>query len=380
MSAFDAARLARIDARMGEWVAEGAYERLEWCLGDPSGVVHAGAAGGPGGGAAAAGSVYRIYSMTKPVVSVVAMQLVEEGRLQLFHPVSRFLPEFDAPIVFTRDGPRPASQPLQVHHLLTHMSGLSYGFLADASAMMMNAAGVHEDASVSLRDDVRKIAAIPLQFEPGADWRYSVATDVLAALIEVIEDAPLGEVLARRIFAPLGMEATGFTADPARVAPIKGGAEGGLLSAASMAQRYPADNPDFARGGHGLFSTLADYALFAGALLRDAAGAGRLLSAVTLAHMTANHAAAAMPIRIEQLRAAAGPGLVGQGFGLGFAVAQAGGPLPAPPGAFGWSGAAETWFTVDPASGLFAVFMGQNFDWPGANYDLQCMTYGALRG
>ncbi|MEO0362414.1 MAG: serine hydrolase, partial [Pseudomonadota bacterium] len=165
-----------------------------------------------------------------------------------------------------------------------------------------------------------------------------------------------------------------------RVPPIKGGVEGSLLGADAMAKRYPHDRADFARGGHGLFSILADYATFARALLTDAGGGGvpRLLATATLAHMTANHAAAAMPISIELPAPSVNPGLQGQGFGLGFAVAQPGGPLTARPGAFGWSGAAETWFNVDPESNLFMVFMGQNFDWPGGSFDLQNMAYAAL--
>ncbi len=371
------ARLARLDARMAEWVASGAYERLEWCIGDASGIVHQGATGDP--------SLYRIYSMTKPIVSVIALQLVEEGRLQLFHPVAKYLPEFEKAHVFTPEGPRRASRRMLVHHLMTHMSGLSYGFMADATGQMMVKARVHDDASVPLREDVAKIAAIPLQFEPGARWLYSVATDVLAAVIEVIEEKPLGQIVADRITGPLDMTETSFcpgTDAAARIAPMLGGGKGGLLSPDALAKSYPHDNPDFARGGHGLFSTLADYAKFAGAVLRDARGgaAPALLSAATLAHATANHAAPVMPLHIELPPQSINPGMAGQGFGLGFAVAQPGGPLTARPGAFGWSGAAETWFSIDPASDLFMVQMAQNLDWPGASYDLQNMGYGALIG
>lgn len=387
---FHAPRFDVIDARMSDWVASGAYERLEWLIGDASGPVHRGAAGGSG-----APSIFRIYSMTKPVVSVVALQLIEEGRLQLFHPVSRHLPEFERPMIFTPEGPRPAARRMLVHHLMTHMAGLSYGFMSDGTAHLMNAAGVHADASVPLRDDVKKIAAVPLRFEPGAGWLYSVATDVLGAVIEEIEDAPLGEVIARRVTGPLGMDETAFApgagAAP-RIAPIKGGMEGGLISPKGLAKSYPHDDPAFARGGHGLFSTLADYAKFAEALLRDARGDARgdarreargmsppaLLSAATLAHATANHAAAVMPLHIELPAASHNPGIAGQGFGLGFAVSQPGGPLTSRPGAFGWSGAAETWFIVDPKTDLYCVMMGQNFDWPGASYDLQNMAYGAV--
>ncbi|MEL7463112.1 MAG: serine hydrolase domain-containing protein [Pseudomonadota bacterium] len=378
MSRFDPDRIARIDARMAEWVEAGAYERIEWLIGDSGGIAAEGAT-------ADAPAIYRIYSMTKPIVSVIALQLVEEGRLQLFHPVARYLPEFEALLVFTPEGPRPASRRMLVHHLLTHMAGLSYGFMGDASGALMNAAGVHDDAAVSLRDDVKKIAKVPLQFEPGSRWLYSVATDVLAAVIEEIEQAPLGEIIARRITGPLEMTETSFAPGAGaagRIAPIMGGMKGGLLSPDALAKSYPADNPGFARGGHGLFSTLADYAKFSAALLRDAQGGGapRLLSKTTLAHAVQNHAAGVMPLHIELPPQSVNPGMAGQGFGLGFAMAQEGGPLVARPGAFGWSGAAETWFYVDPGSDVFMVLMAQNFDWPGAAFDYQNMTYAALTG
>ncbi|MFV0475033.1 MAG: serine hydrolase domain-containing protein [Pikeienuella sp.] len=377
MSRFDADRLARLDAHMAACVADGTYERLEWALGDRTGLAHRGATG--------AVSLYRVYSMTKPVVSVIALQLLEEGRLHLFHPVARWLPEFARLLVFTGAGPRPASRRMLVHHLMTHRAGLSYGFMGDASGMMMNAAGVHADASFSLREEARRIAAIPLQFEPGARFLYSVATDVLAALIEEIEGAPLGEIIRQRVTGPLGMEDTSFhpgAAAAARIAPLKGGMEGGLISPQGIARTYPHDRPDFARGGHGLFSTLEDYAKFAHALLLDVRGEGapRLLSQAALAHATRNHCADVMPIEIELPPKSFNPGLWGQGFGLGFSVSEPGGPLIGRPGAFGWSGAAETWFVVDPASDLFAVLMAQNFDWPGASYDLQNMGYAALAG
>ena len=375
MPRFHEKRLARIDARMSEWVAEDRYERIEWLVGDRNGIA---AAGGT-----SEGSIFRIYSMTKPIVSVIALQLVEEGRIQLFHPVSRYLPEFAEQLVFTPEGPRRPSRRMLVHHLMTHMSGLSYGFMGDATGQLMNAAGVHGDAAVSLRDDVKKIAAVPLQFEPGTRWLYSVATDVLAAVIEEIESAPLPEIIANRVTGPLEMAETSFApgVDSAdRIAPIMGGMSGGLLSADELKKSYPHDDPAFARGGHGLFSTIGDYAKFAHALLKDAEGAGppRLLSRTMMAHATTNHAAAVMPLHIELPPQSVNPGMTGQGFGLGFAVAQAGGPLTARPGAFGWSGAAETWFNVDPGSDMFLVLMAQNFDWPGASFDFQNMAYAAL--
>lgn len=374
MTGFDKARLARLDARMAKWVADDVYERLEWLVGTSAGVAHQGATSDP--------SIYRIYSMTKPIVSVIALQLMEEGRLQLFHPVARYLPEFERQMVFTPSGPKPAATRMLVHHLITHMAGLSYAFMADMTGAMLMRARVHGDASTPLREDVRKIAEIPLQFEPGTAWLYSVATDVLGAVIEEIEEAPLQDVVARRITDPLGMEETTFhpgaeAAD--RLPPLRGGMEGGLISAKELEKSYPHDNPAFARGGHGLFSTLADYARFAGALLADARGgaAPRLLSAATLAHATRNHLPAGVSASLQMPWPSVNPGMWGQGFGLGFAVSLPGGPLVSSPGAFGWSGAAETWFTVDPAADMFVVQMAQHFDWPGASFDLQNMAYAA---
>ncbi len=375
---FDKGRLARLDAHLAGRVAAGDYERLEWAVGDSSGIVHEARTG-------VAASLFRIYSMTKPIVSVVALQLLEEGKLQLYHPISRWLPEFEAPLVFTAKGPQRASTKITVWHLLTHTAGLSYGFLADATGAMLNGAKVHADGAAPLRDDVRKIAAIPLQFEPGARWRYSVATDVLGALIEEVEGKPLGEIVAARVTGPLGMGSTTYHPGAeagAKLPPVKGGGPGGLISAKDLAKSYPFDEPGFARGGHGLFSTLADYAKFARALLLDARGAGapRLLAPAVIQHATRNHVAPLAPLAIEAPPGAIGPGLEGQGFGLGFAVSLPAGTMVSRPGAFGWSGAAETWFTVDPASEMFAVLMAQNFDWPGASYDLQTMAYAALVG
>ena len=373
MSRFDSARLAAIDARMEAWVASGKYERLEWMIGDQSGIAHQGATG--------ATSVYRIYSMTKPLVSLIAMQLVEEGKLQLYHPVAMYLEEYKMLLKRTPAGPRPTAGRLTVKHLITHTSGLSYGFMTDGGSARLNAAGVHGDPNRTLREEAAIIARIPLEFEPGEQWLYSVSTDVLAAVIEVIEQKPMQEIMAERITGPLGMEDTGYTADAGRIAPIQGGVEG-LLDASTVADTYPHDNPDFARGGHGLFSTLADYGKIALSLLNTARGGDgpHIVSPSTLAWATRNHVADQMPIYLESDPRSINPPVTGNGFGLGFAVVSGDGAVPSAPGAFGWSGAADTWFSVDPKTNLFMVSMAQNFDWPGASYTLASMTHGALRG
>jgi len=155
-----------------------------------------------------------------------------------------------------------------------------------------------------------------------------------------------------------------------------------LLDANTVADTYPHDNPNFARGGHGLFSTLADYGKVALSLLNTARGGDgpHIVSRSTLAWATRNHVADQMPIYLESDPRSINPPVTGNGFGLGFAVVSGDGAVPSAPGAFGWSGAADTWFSVDPATNLFMVSMAQNFDWPGASYTLASMTHGALRG
>lgn len=373
MSRFDTARLAAIDARMQAWVASGKYERLEYMIGDQSGPVHSGATG--------ATSVYRIYSMTKPLVSLIALQLVEEGKLQLYHPVAMYLEEYKMLLKRTPAGPRPTAGRLTVKHLITHTSGLSYGFMTDGGSARLNMAKVHGDPNRTLREEAAIIAKIPLEFEPGEQWLYSVSTDVLAAVIEVVEQKPMQEIMAERITGPLGMEDTAYTSDADRIAPIKGGVEG-LLDANTVADTYPHDNPNFARGGHGLFSTLADYGKVALSLLNTSRGGdgAHIVSRSTLKWATRNHVADQMPIYLESDPRSINPPVTGNGFGLGFAVASGEGAVPSAPGAFGWSGAADTWFSVDPETNLFMVSMAQNFDWPGASYTLASMTHGALRG
>ena len=176
MGRFDSTRLAAIDARMQAWVASGKYERLEYMIGDQTGVSHQGATGET--------SVYRIYSMTKPLVSLIALQLVEEGKLQLYHPVAMYLDEYKMLLKRTPAGPRPTAGRLTVKHLITHTSGLSYGFMTDGGSARLNMANVHGDPNRTLREEAAIIAKIPLEFEPGEQWLYSVSTDVLAAVIE----------------------------------------------------------------------------------------------------------------------------------------------------------------------------------------------------
>ena len=354
---------------MGEWIAEGYYDGLEWLVASRAGTLAEGAIGTYAGRS----SIFRIFSMTKPIVSLAVMRQVELGRAQLFHPVSRYLPEYADLTVLGPDGVvRPAAEPMTLFHLLTHMSGLSYGFLSGRVAALYAETGIFVDGAIPLRDEVRRLARLPLTFEPGAHWQYSVSTDVLGAALEVIADAPLPAVLRETVLDPLGMGETRFHAvDQARLALNHGGrtavADPYQLVAHGPSKTYPSDNDRFSRGGTGLFSTTADYRLLCAELLRIATGRSGIVSTATLNWMRANQVPApVLPLRIDLPTRGLSPGLAGYGFGLGFRRAMGHGVgIPDSPSSFGWAGAAETWFTVDPQNDLYAIFMAQNMDWPG---------------
>ena len=387
------ARLARLDARMGEWIADGKYAGMEWMIGDMSGALHHGQAGARAVGETAMPErpFYRIYSMTKPLVTLAAMQLVEECRLRLQDPIGDLLPEYRHMQVFRPDGlTEPATTPITAQHLMSHTAGLSYGFLADRSAALYTATEAKADPAQPLREHVKMFADIPLAFQPGTDWRYSVATDVLGALLEVIEGRSLRDILQDRVIGPLGMTETAFGIPQGaedRLMAIYGGTKPGApLKELDLSRGYPHASTDWARGGHGLFSTADDYGKLCVSLLGLARGEAQgPVGRKTLEMMTANLVPdGALPLSIDRPVPSSGPGLGGYGFGLGFrtALPHAGGPrwrrVLASPGEFGWSGAAETWFTVDPAEGIWAVFMSQNLDWPGASADFQTMLAASI--
>ncbi len=388
----DPKTLARLDARMEEWVAAGRYGGIEWRIGDASGsVLHAGRAGRReiGGPEIPDIPLWRIYSMTKPIVSLAAMQLVEECRINLHAPVSRHLPEFATmEVLQPGGGKRMAERSITIQHLLAHMSGLFYGFAGEPLAKEIATAGILRDSG-PLREGVRKLAAFPLDFEPGTGWRYSFSTDVLAAVLEEAEGRSIGEILRDRVLGPLGMAETAFFVPEGERGRIMGMHMGrdektGAALTFDVSRGYPADKPDFGRGGHGLFSTTEDYSRLCAALTRLATGGGPVAGLVgrrTLEAMTANHVPdALLPLHIELMDLTKRPGLGGYGFGLGFrrALGHRGRSILGCEGEFGWSGAAETWFTIDPSAGLWALFMAQNLDWPGASEDFQTLVTAAV--
>lgn len=310
------------------------------------------------GAAMARDAVFRIYSMTKPVVSVAAMMLVEQGRLLLSDPVARYLPEFSqTPVgVETAEGLRlqPVAQPVTVQDLLRHTAGLTYEFLGAAPVQRLYAQAQIGSRERSNAEFSRALAALPLFRQPGTEWAYSRATDVLGRLVEVVTGQTLGQHLRETIFEPLGMVDTAFVvpeADHGRIAePFAHDPDGGI----PLRVLDPRKAPAMESGGGGLMSTAADYARFLQCLLNGGELDGvRLLGPRTVEFMTADHLGN-LPSHDPLLPP-------GHGFGLGFAVRTAAGQatMPGSVGTYHWGGIAGTTFFVDPAEDFFGILMVQ---------------------
>ena len=299
-------------------------------------------------------SIFRIYSMTKPLVSVAVMMLVERGKLLISDPVCKWLPEYDGQPVLGKAGLVPAWQTPTVQDLLRHTAGLTYEFLGDSPVQREYDKERIGSRHRNNQDFSRTLAGIPLQFQPRSCWAYSRATDVLGRLVEVISGQTLGQFLQAEIFEPLGMVDTGFAVPPAQqhriVEPFGHDPDGGV----PMKLFDPREVPAMESGGGGLMSTAMDYARFLQCLRNGGELSGhRLISRHTLAFMTADHLGD-IPIDGTLLPP-------GHGFGLGFAVRRAAGesPVPGSVGTYHWSGIGGTSFFVDPAQDLYAILLTQ---------------------
>ena len=323
-------------------------------------------------------SIFRIYSMTKPIVSLAALMLVEQGQLQLSDPVSHYLPMFAHPeVAVVRDG-KPVRVPVEreatVHDLLRHTAGFTYEFMGDGPVQRQYTAAALGSRTRSNLEFCEALAAIPLAFQPGSCWEYSRATDVLGALLEVIAGRPLGELLAATVFEPLGMKDTGFSVPEAQHARLVEAFATDPQSGEAVKLMPNRQPPRFESGGGGLLSTATDYARFL-LLLRNRGSLDgvRLVSPQTLAWMTADHLGA-IAVQGDLLTA-------GDGFGLGFAVRTHAGlaPTPGSVGSYFWTGLGGTSFFVDPAQDLFALLLTQA---PGQReYFIRLwrqLVYGAL--
>jgi CubicO group peptidase (beta-lactamase class C family) len=298
-------------------------------------------------------SIFRIFSMTKPIVSIGIMQLVEDGLLLLGDPVAKFIPEFAG----TKVGVERAAlaRPITIQDLLRHTSGLTNDTAGTGPIQEMYRQSRVRDRSISNAEHAAIVAAMPLLCQPGTEWNYSRSTDILGRIIEVIAGKSLGACLTERILAPLQMTETAFHT--------------GAENAGRLAEPFPNDpwtqepiklfnmleRPVMESGGGGLVSTTMDYARFCQMLLNGGTLDGeRIIGRKTLQLMASNHLAAGVKINGILLAP-------GHGFGLGFAVRTDDGmaPFAGSRGQFFWSGVAGTFFWIDPAEELFAVFMSQ---------------------
>ncbi|MGW2827120.1 serine hydrolase domain-containing protein [Streptomyces sp. NPDC001443] len=317
-------------------------------------------------------TLYRIYSMTKPVTTVAALLLMEEGRLSLDDPVARHLPAFADPQVYV-DGSgdtmrtRPADGPILIRHLLTHTAGLTFAFYHSHPVdALYRAAGLESSvpAGADLAETIDVYASLPLQFEPGTEWNYSVATNVLGRVIEVVSGQPLDVFLAERVFGPLGMTDAGFCvpADQAdRLAELYGETDdGGIEPIAGLPLR---GRPRFLSGSGGMVASAYDVHRFTELLRRRGELDGvRLLSADTVDLMTSNQLPGGVDMRTFGSRPAHDePGNEGVGFGLGVSVVVDPARTKASTGLgmYGWSGVATTTFWVDPSRDLGVQFLTQ---------------------
>jgi CubicO group peptidase (beta-lactamase class C family) len=343
-------------------------------------------------------TLWRIYSMTKPITSVAAMMLYEEGGFQLTDPVSRYIPSFAQARVFTGGSDiafttEPVTEPMRIWHLLTHTSGLTYGFHRSHPVDAIYRARGFEWGSprdTDLAGICDLFADMPLLFQPGSEWNYSVSTDVLGRLVEVVSGQSLAEFFAERIFRPLGMTDSAFWAGPEEASRLAAlyNRMGGQLTRIDAMGKAALREPAYLSGGGGLVSTAADYHRFTEMLLhRPDSPAGeldgaRLLSPRTVAYMTLNHLPGnadldsfGRPLYAESV-------FQGVGFGLGFAVQldPAASKTLCSAGEFNWGGAASTTFWVDPAEQLTVSFFTQFM--PSSTYpirpQLRQLVYQAL--
>jgi len=396
-----AARLARIAPAMRSYVDRGTYAGVSTIIARRGIVVHAAQHGfrdKEAGKPMTEDTIFRLYSMTKPIVSTGLMMLLEEGRCRLIDPVARYVPAFACVKVLEPDGSfSDPKRPMLVRDLLTHTSGLTYHFLSDSKVSDMYADAKILKASVPLGEAIDDLARYPLAFQPGSRWQYSLGIDVAARIIEVISGTALGDFLKERLFVPLGMVDTAFEvpadrrdrlaamygrpdiiAPPIKFLDVFALWQQGFNERIDVSATYPVDAPaSFQRGGHGLFGTARDYLRFAQMLANGGELDGvRYLSRKTLGLMHSNH----VPPALLPLEVGGFP-LPGYGFGLGSRVvsdvAQTG--APGSLGEFGWAGVAKTHYWVDPLEQVVGIFMTQSmssFDLP--ELDLRGLAYGAI--
>lgn len=391
---FDPAGIEALEARMAAYVEEGRVRGIATRLikdGEIVSDMRAGIRRAADGAPVEEDTIFRIYSMTKPVTGVALMMLWEEGAFDLDDPVTKYFPEFESLMVFTgldeAGAPMlvPVDRPPTVQELMSHTAGFGYGLMpANYVDDQFRAANIF--AAPDADEMIRRVAAIPLKRQPGEAWDYSISVDIQGALIERLSGLSLGEFFRTRLFEPLGMTDSGFyvpEADYGRFSDVWGRhPETGELADALQAPGflYRADTIAFEGGGHGLVATLDDFARFAGMLANKGTLDGaQILKPETVKLMRTNFLREGQFIWHD----GTSPDAINEvGFGLNFGIAMAD-EAAYPRGSFMWGGAAGTWFWVDPANNLTFIGMIQVF---GGSLDQDMrvesaeLVYAALRG
>ena len=388
-------RLARIDAWRDKLIADGKLAGALTLVSRRGEIAHLGVSGKSDlalGTALTTETIFRIYSMTKPITSVAIMMLYEEGLFQLDDPISRVIPAFrDARVyvggMWGKLDTTPAMRDITYRDLLTHTSGLSYGFLeATPVDKMYRSIGIDfQTAETSLADVVDLAASVPLLFSPGTKWSYSIATDVLGRLVEVHSGLPFDRFVAERVTGPLGMVDTDFHVPDSKLprfaANYAANPKGGLLLIDDPEKSRFRTPPKTPSGGGGLVSTASDYLRFCRMLINKGTLEGtRLLGRKTVELMTSNH------LNGDMGDMGAGrfseSSYLGIGFGLGFSVMldPAKAQIVGTPGEHAWGGAASTAFWIDPAEEMIVILLTQLM--PSSTYpirkELRVLSYGAV--
>lgn len=341
-------------------------------------------------------TVFRLFSMTKPITSIALLQLIEQGRLLLEAPVADYIPAFATTEVFASGDAegydtRPPDRPMQVVDLLRHTAGLSYAFLESGPVDTIygnHSLGAFTRETRSTEAVIDALATMPLAYSPGDHWGYSMATDVCGRLVEVVSGQSLGEYMRDHIFTPLGMHETGFSTTPAQrdrlAANYVAAPDGGLLLFDDPTTSPSHEPPPFESGGGGLLSTLDDYLRFCQSLLNGGELDGeRIIGRKTLEYATQNHLPGGRAVADMWLAETFSEAqMTGMGFGLGFSVLTdpVANKVTSSPGEIAWGGAASTGFWVDCVEDLAVVVMTQQI--PSSQYplrrELRNAVYGAL--
>ena len=394
---FDPARLARLDGHFQRYVDDGRLPGFQVMISRHGEVVHETVHGYRDVANQVpftANTLVRMFSMTKPITSVAAMMLYERGAFELKDEVAKFIPSFADSRVYREGGAnkpvtKPLTEPVRLWHLLSHTSGLTYGFhhqhVTDA---LYRAAGFEWGApeGMGLAGACDAWAALPLAFQPGSEWLYGVSTDVLGRVVEVVSGMPLDEFFRTEIFEPLGMADTAFSVPEAsrdRCATLYLGQGAAGPAFESPIDLNPPDGMAFFSGGGGLWGTAADYMKFCTMLLgRGETGGVRLLGNRTVDYMTRNHLPGGADLESFGRPLFAETTFSGVGFGLGFSVVidPVANKVLSSAGDFAWGGAASTAFWCDPVEDLAVVFLTQVL--PSSTYpirsELKQLVYQAL--